>query len=102
MVVFFPLYAPSANQFDKTWFQASPYFKFSYLGNCSVCWGELPAPAPVGAVTQIASSFQENRMLLIPAYSLFMQIQAVHACEERHTNARGRETHILSTPTSEY
>lgn len=40
----------------------------------------------------------------MPTSSFFMQIQAVHSCDERHTvtNARGRETHILSTPTSAY
>lgn len=33
------MYAPSANWFDKTRFQTSPYFKFSYLGNRSVLLG---------------------------------------------------------------
>lgn len=68
------------------------------------CWDELLAPALVGDITHISSSFRKSRRLLMLLSRLFMQIQAVHACKKRHafTNARGRETHTLSTPTSVY
>ena len=56
----------------------------------------------LGATTQISSAFRKSRTLPTLTSRLFMQLQPVQVCGERHTvtSARGRETHILASPTS--